>query len=345
MPRQGTMYTGMENPTAVPGRGAFALYGFHGGGVGEIFDIYTPGIQADSVYSSISPYRPLQGGGVYFEQQMTSFPPVLAGSPGGTWLLMGAVGSVEGPGYVYGLLVPGGRITLDGPLNKWHHQARAAAFSPSGRRLALLTAHGSLWVAEGSNPPVRVAQIPVPYTTMLGRKPPPPDAVAWSPDGHYLLAGFEPHLRLFRITGSDATLLRQVELPTGAGIWTWIAGGTAVLPSTVEIRQSSRELTAAGAGSAVLVPAPPGTPPRVTVVRITTAGRESMAVAGGQAGAENSPWALIPRGDQDPSLFSAVAAATKKDWVVLPMAGWLPRGRYTVTADWPGGSMTRQIDF
>lgn len=99
-PNPGTANTGMEIQGGVSVGNSIALYGFHGGGVGEIFRFFTPELTQSAAMKAL--------GSNPWEMQTDSscYPPVLAPAPGGQWLLEGGTGDACG----YGLLGPGGQI-------------------------------------------------------------------------------------------------------------------------------------------------------------------------------------------------------------------------------------------
>ncbi len=341
VPHGGTMYTGMEAPTAVGSPGDFALCGFHGGGVGDVFQIYTPGFSPDPAYSWLrSPPD------TYFGLQFACNPPVLAGAPEGRWLLRGAVGYQSGPTCAYGVLSPGGRIRLDASLNAWKGRAQAAAFSPGGHRLALLTASGGLWLSTGGAAPVRLAGLPVPSCSRGTAPPgtcPPPAALEWSPGGGYLVAGFGGDLQLFRISTRVYKTLSVVVPAAGYLSWTWLPGKPQ-LPRAADLAAAEARMEAAGKATVLLVGAPAGTPPAIRVTRTTAAGTRTLPVDRWNHGQGDYRWCLVSRGSH-PSGLPWLTAAAQHDWVVLPPAGWLLPGRYVIAATWPGGSLTRRFGF
>lgn len=345
VPCEGSMFVeDMDTACAVSGPESFALYHFHGGSVGEVYSFYTPDFKIDPAYSSPNPPP---GSPVYFGQQFSAIPPVLACSPDGTWLLRGATPYQSGPDYAYGLLFPGGRIQMDAALNTWHRKAKAAAFSPGGRYLVLLTDNGGLWLVSGSGQPILVARIPIPpYPIGVGAGPPrlPRAEVSWSPGGRYLLAGFGRHLQLLQFTGANVSFMRSIELPAGTSQWAWISGTNVVLPNSAALQGAGAELGRLAATAAVLVPSPAGVAPQVAVHFTTTAGEVSLPVDRWKDGTGDSQWCLVSRGPH-PGAFSGLSMAAQDNWVVLPAHGWLEHGRYTVTVSWPGGSVIRQIDL
>lgn len=333
-PHGGSMYT-EGGFGAVSGKGRLAIYYFRGGGIGTLYNFYTSDFKADPAYASLNVPS---GNPVYFGGMSSYGPPVLACSSEGTWLLLGATPSQSGPGYVYGLLSPGGRIQMDTALNIWHHLVKSAAFSPDGRYLALLGDGGGLWVAAGNGYPVSMNS---------GSGFLPVYKVAWSPGGHYLAAGSRQYLQVFQFTAapnSSLSVLRSIKLPPGTRHWASIPGSAAVIPNPTALQGADAKLDRLAASAAVLVPAPAGVTPQVVVRLTTAAGEVSLPVSRWEDGPGNSQWCLVPRGFH-PGVWPGFSTAAQGNWVVLPVSGWLEHGRYTVTVSWPGGSIIRRIDF
>ncbi len=339
-PFQGTMFTGMELGGAVAGNGAFAVYGFHGGGIGEIYQFLTPEFQKASDYS---PPPAATSIGPYWYGQFACFPPVLAAAPNGAWLLRGAVSSDDGPACAYGLLGPAGKIVPYSALNSWKRKAPAAAYSPGGRHLALLTTRGGLWLAKTGGTPSLLTHLPLPpaYNPAQATLSPARPSLAWSPNGRYLLAGYGGNLRLYRLD-HGFSFIKKLSLPRGTTVWDWLPGSPPAVPASIALTTAEKSLAAQASAATVLIPAPAGTAPNVAVRLATPSGSVSLPVARCSWGQFGGSWCLVPRGVRI-SAVPSLAAKAKTNWVLLPPAGWLPKGMYTITAIWPGGGITRRV--
>ena len=334
-PNPGTANTGMEIQGGASAGNGIALYGFHGGGVGEIFRFFTPQFSQSTAMNALwnNPW----------EMQMNSscYPPVLASAPGGGWLLQGGAGGACG----YGLLGPGGQIAPVPSLAHWSHRTLAAAYTPGGKELALVTTGGTLWLAAngGAPQPVGTARSTAQSisssglgTGYTGHGLPP--QIAWSGNGKQLAVGYGTALRIYALDGTTLQRQQVVELPTQIDGLAWAK--TPVLPTKAALAAAldATETSMRDAGFAI--PAPAGSPPVVKVsVRSSNGSVESAPVSTFvSAGCLTTNWCLIPRGRHSMD-FAAVpeASVLQGEWLLLPPAGWLGPGTYLLSAEWSGG--------
>ena len=334
----GTANTGMEIQGGVAAGNGIALYGFHGGGVGEIFRFFTPEFTQSAAMKAL--------GSNPWEMQANSscYPPVLASAPAGQWLLEGGTGG-------YGLLGPGGHIAAVPYLAQWSHRALAAAYAPGGKALALVTAGGSLWLAADGGVPQPVGRARSSAQSISGSGLGTgytvhglPPQIAWSADGRQLAVGYGTALTIYALDGTTMQRRRVVELPTQIDGLAWAKAPTLPTGTTLTAALDATETSMREAGFAI--PAPAGAPPVVKVsVRSSGGSVESARVSAfAGSGCLTTHWCLIPRG-QHPLDFAAVPEASilTTDWLLVPPAGWIGPGTYSLSAQWSGGQAHQNL--
>lgn len=334
-PNPGTAYTGMEIQGGVSAGNSIALYGFHGGGVGEIFRFFTP------KFSQSAAMKALGSNPWEMEINSSCYPPVLASAPRGRWLLEGGTGG----GCGYGLLGLGGHMDPVPSLAHWSHRALAAAYAPGGKALALVTTGGSLWLAADGGVPQRVGTTRSAAQSTSGSGPGAgyavyglPPQIAWSEAGRQLAVGYGTALSIYALDGVTLQRRRVVELPSQIDGLAWAKGPTLPTKAALAAAFAATETSMRDAGFAI--PAPPGASPAVKVSVRSSDGPVVAARVSTFAGAgcQNTDWCLIPRG-QHPLDFAAApeAAILTTDWLLVPPAGWIGPGTYTLSARWSGG--------